>query len=397
MRRGLAAALFCAAVTASKSKVSKAEAGAAVAVPKSLRSEAGVAISLDDAISPHAHNVACTTAQFACSAEWRRQCQDRLCKRTMFSLRSSAELLHAMWGSTAGNRSESLKKRTVTLLTFAHVMQEMDKPKNALKLLSFGVSEGILHHHQQAPWPYFVRGLRATPLWRGGDDGAADAEATDFEDGTVACRRRRVAPFPLAATLEAHYEVIREEVLALMRQGVLAKHGKKDLEGILVRGGSESWLKLKLHFEGRKTGHCDLYMPRTCELLDRLPEVASQVKGIAKVSLLMPGSQLKRHYGPTNTRIRVHLPIQSDPGAAMRLCNITTGWTEGRALVFDDSFEHEVWHNGSLPRVVLIVDAWHPDMTEQDRMDSIHELEEKERYLSIKKTFEKNRWPWMLE
>lgn len=36
-------------------------------------------------------------------------------------------------------------------------------------------------------------------------------------------------------------------------------------------------------------------------------------------------------------------------------------------LVFDDSFEHEVWHNGTSMRLVLIVDVWHPELTEHER------------------------------
>lgn len=35
--------------------------------------------------------------------------------------------------------------------------------------------------------------------------------------------------------------------------------------------------------------------------------------------------------------------------------------------MFDDSFEHEVWHNGSGTRLVLIVDVWHPDLTRAER------------------------------
>ena len=51
---------------------------------------------------------------------------------------------------------------------------------------------------------------------------------------------------------------------------------------------------------------------------------------------------------------------------------MTHRWTEGAVLVFDDSFEHEVWHNGSATlgsggaddrggRLVLIVDVRHPN------------------------------------
>jgi hypothetical protein len=39
-----------------------------------------------------------------------------------------------------------------------------------------------------------------------------------------------------------------------------------------------------------------------------------------------------------------------------------------RALycAFDDSFEHEVVHMGERPRVVLVVDLWHPALTPED-------------------------------
>ena len=45
---------------------------------------------------------------------------------------------------------------------------------------------------------------------------------------------------------------------------------------------------------------------------------------------------------------------------------VSRGWEEGRCVVFDDSFEHEVSHHGpvgdtSVDRVVLLVNFWHPD------------------------------------
>nr|CAD7407994.1 unnamed protein product [Timema poppensis] len=42
-------------------------------------------------------------------------------------------------------------------------------------------------------------------------------------------------------------------------------------------------------------------------------------------------------------------------------------WEEGKILIFDDSFEHEVWHNGSTMRLILIIDVWHPELTEQEK------------------------------
>lgn len=42
-------------------------------------------------------------------------------------------------------------------------------------------------------------------------------------------------------------------------------------------------------------------------------------------------------------------------------------WEDGKILIFDDSYEHEVWHNGTSVRVVFIVDVWHPDLSEEER------------------------------
>ena len=35
-------------------------------------------------------------------------------------------------------------------------------------------------------------------------------------------------------------------------------------------------------------------------------------------------------------------------------------WREGKFIILDDSFEHEVWQEGNSIRVILIVDIWHP-------------------------------------
>jgi hypothetical protein len=35
-------------------------------------------------------------------------------------------------------------------------------------------------------------------------------------------------------------------------------------------------------------------------------------------------------------------------------------WEEGKCLIFDDSFEHEVWNHSTGRRVVLLLRFWHP-------------------------------------
>lgn len=35
-------------------------------------------------------------------------------------------------------------------------------------------------------------------------------------------------------------------------------------------------------------------------------------------------------------------------------------WEDGKVLVFDDSFEHEVWNHSDQVRIVLFMNFWHP-------------------------------------
>jgi beta-hydroxylase len=45
---------------------------------------------------------------------------------------------------------------------------------------------------------------------------------------------------------------------------------------------------------------------------------------------------------------------------AIRVGGTTCHWQEGRALVFDDAFEHEAWNHTDSTRVVLFVDFVKP-------------------------------------
>ena len=62
--------------------------------------------------------------------------------------------------------------------------------------------------------------------------------------------------------------------------------------------------------------------------------------------------QLSAHCGPTNARIRVHLGLLCPPGARLRVGGETRAWREGEVLVFDDSFDHDVVHDGTERRIV---------------------------------------------
>ena len=52
----------------------------------------------------------------------------------------------------------------------------------------------------------------------------------------------------------------------------------------------------------------------------------------------------------------------------MRVGNEHVKWVEGEPVVFDDSYEHEVWNRTLEKRVVLLFDIWHPDLSLSERI-----------------------------
>ena len=84
-------------------------------------------------------------------------------------------------------------------------------------------------------------------------------------------------------------------------------------------------------------------------------------------SLLKPGAHIRPHFGVANTKVAVHLPLVIPEGdCAIRVGEETRQWTEGRCLIFDDSFEHEAWNRSDQLRIVFIFDVWNPDLTPEE-------------------------------
>ncbi len=103
--------------------------------------------------------------------------------------------------------------------------------------------------------------------------------------------------------------------------------------------------------------------------------------GHAFFSVLLPGTHIARHCGPTNKKVRVHLPLvvpRSSAGsgeggegcgaARLRVGARTLALEEGKCLAFQDSWEHEAWldADAASTRATLIIDIWHPLLTDQE-------------------------------
>jgi aspartyl/asparaginyl beta-hydroxylase (cupin superfamily) len=160
--------------------------------------------------------------------------------------------------------------------------------------------------------------------------------------------------FEIVAALEAGFTTIRAEV-----DGVASERFQRETEPIPRRG---DWDVLMLYERGRKHADACGALPFTTRLIESHAAVRT-IAGLIYVSRMRAGTHIAPHRGPTNVRVRCHLGLRVPRGdCAIRVCEESRGWQDGRCIVFDDHLEHEAWNRTRRDRLVLVVDLWHPDL-----------------------------------
>nr|XP_033789331.1 aspartyl/asparaginyl beta-hydroxylase isoform X2 [Geotrypetes seraphini] len=212
--------------------------------------------------------------------------------------------------------------------------------KDAYKWYELGHHRG----HFASVWQrslYNVNGLKAQPWWTAKESGYID----------------------LVKSLERNWKLIRDEGLAVMdkAKGLFIP----EEENLREKG---DWSQYTLWQQGKKSENACNAALKTCALLERFPESTGCRRGQIKYSVMHPGTHVWPHTGPTNCRLRMHLGlVVPKTGCQIRCANETRSWDEGKVLIFDDSFEHEVWQDADSYRLIFIVDVWHPELTMHQR------------------------------
>lgn len=161
--------------------------------------------------------------------------------------------------------------------------------------------------------------------------------------------------------LEQNWKVIRDEGIQLLNTDGLFKTETEDLREV------GDWKQFELYARGIKNVKNCRECPKTCRLIESFPDAVGCKRGQIKFSVVQPGTHVWPHCGPTNCRLRSHLGLKVPSNVFIRVANEIRSWEEGKLLIFDDSFEHEIWHNGSSTRLILIVDFWHPQLTKEEK------------------------------
>lgn len=97
--------------------------------------------------------------------------------------------------------------------------------------------------------------------------------------------------------------------------------------------------------------------PETMKLLEKIPELKT-----AFFSILAPGKYIPPHRGVFTGLLRYHLGliVPEPEKIRIRVKDQIRHWYEGDSLIFDDTYEHEVWNESTGTRVVLFIDFTRP-------------------------------------
>ena len=118
------------------------------------------------------------------------------------------------------------------------------------------------------------------------------------------------------------------------------------------------WKSFFLLGYGYRFDHNCALCPETTRVLEQIPDLNSGF-----FSILQAGAKIPPHRGVTKAILTCHLGLQvpeDQPNCAMRVADQVCHWDQGKSLVFDDTFEHEVWNRTSQDRVILLLQFKRP-------------------------------------
>lgn len=164
--------------------------------------------------------------------------------------------------------------------------------------------------------------------------------------------------FPWIPELEAQTPAIRAELTELLaeRQHLPAFHEISPDVGMIT--SDDQWKTFLFMGYGLRSERNLARCPATARALEGIPGIRS-----AFFSILEPGKRIPLHTGPYNGVLRLHLGLVVPEPADQ--CWIEVGgerysWREGRAVVFDDLYPHQVHNDTPGLRAVLFVDFERP-------------------------------------
>jgi ornithine lipid ester-linked acyl 2-hydroxylase len=164
--------------------------------------------------------------------------------------------------------------------------------------------------------------------------------------------------FPWVKDLEAGFPVIRRELEEVLRYHDDLPNFQDISTDQYQITDDDKWKTFFLYGYGFRAEKNIDRCPETSRIMEQIPGMTT-----AMFSILSPHKHIPAHGGPYKGVLRCHLALIVPPpeGACrIRVGNDVRAWNEGKAMVFDDTWEHEAWNESDGTRVVLFIDFKRP-------------------------------------
>jgi beta-hydroxylase len=166
------------------------------------------------------------------------------------------------------------------------------------------------------------------------------------------------AAFPWAKKLEDNWRMIRTELDAILPFRDTLPNFQDICADVSRIQQDNDWKTFFLYAYGLTSEANCRKCAETARLLKSIPGMKT-----AFFSILSPGKHIPPHRGPYNGVLRYHLGLRvPEPRerVRIRIANEIVHWEEGKSLIFDDAYNHEVWNDTDAIRAVLFVDFLRP-------------------------------------
>ncbi|GEL02784.1 hypothetical protein SSA02_19470 [Swaminathania salitolerans] len=166
--------------------------------------------------------------------------------------------------------------------------------------------------------------------------------------------------FPWIRMLERNWETIRDEALRIRAEDIPSLGEISREHGRIA--GDRRWKSFFFEGYGYRREENRQRAPKTTALLDRIPGLVT-----ASFSVLEAGCHIPRHVGMTKGTLVYHLGLSIPRNREACHINIETeaglhvhSWSDGGSLLFDDTYNHEVWNDTDEDRYILLVQMQRP-------------------------------------
>lgn len=164
--------------------------------------------------------------------------------------------------------------------------------------------------------------------------------------------------FPWVEEVEACWPKIREELDQVMKFRDAMPSFQDIVKEVGMIQSDDQWKTFFLKGVGMDCEENARRCPETMKALSLIPGCTTGF-----FSILSPRKHIPHHRGPWAGVLRLHLGLMvPEPRheCRIRIADQVYAWSEGKAVVFDDTYNHEVWNDTNGYRVVLFVDFERP-------------------------------------